>query len=101
PSQHCHRPPFPTRRSSDLRDVHEAGARVHRDEVGDGDLSGALDPRMAVLETVQRAPGHAADDLSPGQLRRSDELIGELTGTQVVDRKSTRLNSSHQISSYA
>ena len=40
------------------RDVHEAGAGVHGDERRGGDLAGAGDPRVAVLETGQRAAGH-------------------------------------------
>src|SRR5207244_7797522 len=55
-------------------------------------LATVIDPR-ALEDRLRITPG----------LRASDErwLPVELAGERLVDRKSTRLNSSHQISSYA
>src|SRR5258708_16308625 len=37
----------------------------------------------------------------PGEIVTRDEIISRIWGNDVLDRKSTRLNSSHQIISYA
>src|SRR5207244_12621513 len=82
-------PTFPTRRSSDLA---RPGARARRGEGaarGAGDGAAAHAGRGAGLARAARGEGRrrAAD---PAARRRQDQ-----------DRKSTRLNSSHQITSYA
>src|SRR5207244_11011943 len=96
PRLHRARPPFPTRRSSDLR--------------------GTLNENhlLAVIRVALRAHGFTA---SPSDLRRTieerqrlgiwvrDQVLPERFPENLIsnpeDRKSTRLNSSHQIISYA
>src|SRR5947208_7567006 len=74
--------PFPTRRSSDLRG-NLAAERQRR--------SGKNSP------SPQEAQGQAGVQ-ARGHLRRR---IREFHALSLLDRKSTRLNSSHQIISYA
>ena len=62
------------------RHVHEAGAGVHRHEIADPDLPGAVDPRMAVLETRERAPRDAGALADGAELRDPRERLGELRG---------------------
>src|SRR5438552_10034312 len=81
PIHHRYPHPFPTRRSSDLLVLVEAGTLTHEHDFGvpmplTGNGLGAPD--------VEAAIGAAAD-----------------LGRDRLDRKSTRLNSSHQIISYA
>src|SRR5437879_6983964 len=80
-------PSFPTRRSSDLAEVHEVRL-TRRVEHHVGRLHVAVDHPLRV--GVRQGVSQLADDLG-GLARR------ESTG----DRKSTRLNSSHRCISYA
>src|SRR5690606_41697210 len=84
---------FPTRRSSDLqleRAIRDDLVRVHvRRRAG-----AALDHVDA--EVLVMAPGL---DLVTGLHDRLEHVVGELA--EIVDRKSTRLNSSHVKISYA
>src|SRR5207244_5652707 len=95
---HRPRPSFPTRRSSDLivehvRRVGLAGATVVRGIEGFGADSHLHTSRIlrlsedlpVVIEIVDTA-------------ENIDRILPSLDG---IDRKSTRLNSSHQINSYA
>src|SRR5207244_12989805 len=94
-------PSFPTRRSSDLELEMRVGDQCERglqrlgdlveDGVGDADLdigeaARVLDRRLGAVR--------AEEDLD----QREDEVAVEADDD--VDRKSTRLNSSHQIISY-
>src|SRR5207244_11129929 len=83
-----HLPSFPTRRSSDLLDS------------GPGSPTDALACR-ATFETAANDRGLAALDAFPVArgCRRARPVHGQ--PLQARDRKSTRLNSSHQIISYA
>src|SRR5947208_9898415 len=55
-----------------------------------------LFPYTTLFRSIVRVEAHAAGDAAPAQ------VAGRRVEIQVaVDRKSTRLNSSHQISSYA
>src|SRR5690606_41893728 len=89
-----HLPPFPTRRSSDLEHVRLALLVDQAHE--------------AAFAVVPRADGYTAclPDLdhdvvaAPHELRGSPVLVG-VAGGPAVDRKSTRLNSSHVKISYA
>src|SRR5688572_4185465 len=102
PSSACsaaHRalPPFPTRRSSDLDQPHPL--------VG----LGSREKRLRLFDSWQRAdrvekrPPHERGVVA--RRRRLDPQLAELGSRQlvdeVVDRKSTRLNSSHSQISYA
>src|SRR5207244_8776007 len=89
---------FPTRRSSDLvpeildRDAVPANYR-HRER--------CIQPGDIVMPTSRRR-ADAADEIFPsGQIERSLGAENEAQRKQRLDRKSTRLNSSHQIISYA
>src|SRR5207244_13113706 len=91
------RPSSPTRRSSDL-----LGA------VGSGLAGKAQLDQLLVAE--ERAARAACGELAPGEaaLRREDHALGKPACARVranrvggLDRKSTRLNSSHPITSYA
>src|SRR5207249_10018096 len=91
-------PPFPTRRSSDLAlqdSLHDVVARRHthvrdivRDEIG-------LQERLHAPDTgaVQRLDGN--------DTRRATRIRGPAHEHRGLDRKSTRLNSSHVSISYA
>src|SRR5207244_10395760 len=95
-----HPPPSPTRRSSDLRKPERAdeSARAGRPECGD-------DARRA--RCAQAADGLGYPAHARGLHERAAELLrvhGAESWQPVragPDRKSTRLNSSHQIISYA
>src|SRR5207244_13599645 len=92
---------FPTRRSSDL-----GGVRLRQVDVGEVDVGEPGDgvglaavagvARAAVRGEVEGRRGAAA------QARRGsdDGIEGEEYPGVAQDRKSTRLNSSHQITSY-
>src|SRR5690606_41513446 len=99
PSSPCPRlyapPTFPTRRSSDLDLRQRAGERIVDIDIDDRS--------SAVLGFMQRV-----DDISLGArgMALVDAAAGDLAGIAVligldVDRKSTRLNSSHVKISYA
>src|SRR5207244_11793252 len=76
---------FPTRRSSDLATIVELG------------IGGFC--AMKALSTRNDDPQHAS---RPFDLERDGFVMGEGAGVITnPDRKSTRLNSSHQIISYA
>src|SRR5207244_10540842 len=86
--------PFPTRRSSDLLLAAavdpQLPVRMRRRDLGEG-----ADQQVIALDGDQPAGGD--DDLRlavGGRHVRRGDAVGE-------DRKSTRLNSSHQIISYA
>src|SRR5207247_7880772 len=82
--------PFPTRRSSDLPLVSRRGGGV-RDRGGLG--SG--------VEAARLSAGRAAGPLSGPGHRGPGQTVREVQGLQHADRKSTRLNSSHEWISYA
>src|SRR5690606_42104932 len=89
PAQHRHRPSFPTRRSSDL----ESQPRPRP-------VSEAVGPRIATL--LEEAPRWttAKQRLTATRLHQLLRAEGYAVGV-TVDRKSTRLNSSHVKISYA
>src|SRR5207244_10992847 len=95
---HPHPHSFPTRRSSDLeRAAGDAAGPPAAGEPTDADVA-ALDP--AALEGLAALPGSRDSQL----VRRVIALFVETScplGELIRDRKSTRLNSSHQINSYA
>src|SRR5207244_13136884 len=92
-------PPFPTRRSSDLvREVAGVAderliAQAKRAEV-DRDLPARREHDLALPQT---RPDHLDAQRVTGDVLAERAELPE----QVADRKSTRLNSSHQIISYA
>src|SRR5207244_8699653 len=95
-----HRSAFPTRRSSDLfnalpPDFRELGPSYRAANPGGTE-------RWLELERTSRAAGSPP----PAQTMRNRISFASLEGIKVptlllTDRKSTRLNSSHQIISYA
>src|SRR5207244_6952872 len=100
PSAHGIPPSFPTRRSSDLRHLlyRLLAYRLQADRLGD--LDAGSKRALERLDTVR--PSGRASPLSlrpPLSLKPGTVLGGEWNGQ--IDRKSTRLNSSHQIISYA
>src|SRR5207244_7364131 len=93
-------PSFPTRRSSDLQD---RGAETREPCQVRGDLCGIDLPRVVTHDAetvVQRHFGavYALQSLQ-GEPRGRGTASARHLGD--IDRKSTRLNSSHQINSYA
>src|SRR5207244_13494319 len=91
---------FPTRRSSDLQ-APRSGAPPHRFY---------WDGQGLVTETVSTVQNAPQGTMRTKQVRRLDPSGDEMTvqallvvehGYTLEDRKSTRLNSSHQIISYA
>src|SRR5207244_9845845 len=94
---HSHLHPFPTRRSSDLKTPAEIAAAL--DRLGAHKLQGLiLDLRDNPGGLVNSAVETASLFLNP------DTAVLTVRGRvmpEKTDRKSTRLNSSHQIISYA
>src|SRR5207247_9072272 len=89
----CVAVPVPTRRSSDLgadvavNDLDPATAARTADEIkGMGHASAGIPGDVSKADEVQRA---------------CDEAEAALGGIDILDRKSTRLNSSHEWISYA
>src|SRR5205807_4805857 len=81
---------FPTRRSSDLGDGHEEDAA----------LLDPADVRPLVVDELSLA--RAADGAEfQASLSEGEVAVDLLDGGKVLDRKSTRLNSSHLVISYA
>src|SRR5207244_10988064 len=92
-------PSFPTRRSSDL----DQAARGYPRSADSCDR-GMIEIGQHVL--LGDAAGRHEPDVREGRCERTEQpkAAGRLGGKQlddVEDRKSTRLNSSHQIISYA
>src|SRR5207244_11627310 len=91
-------PPLPTRRSSDLHGVAAALRRVFPI------LRGAPEPLgelvRAAVGQVRHPPGDAQPDVRAPPGRRV-VVVAAAPVRVAPDRKSTRLNSSHQIISYA
>src|SRR5690606_41706537 len=93
--------PFPTRRSSDLDDVHDGSAGV----VAGGEVDESDDGPVVVIGGIVE---DLTDRPAAGVLERmlvDEEQVGASgVGTdadaRVLDRKSTRLNSSHVKISY-
>src|SRR5207248_9888784 len=95
-SPHCHTlhlPSFPTRRSSDLIYYRETAAP----------LLGQLDFLLANVHPLFQPWFRDADDGTSAQFVANvvDKLAAIHCGPILVDRKSTRLNSSHRTISYA
>src|SRR5690606_41422130 len=87
-----YRPPFPTRRSSDLRGKHRL--RTPRSEsICPGRASCRL-VRWAGMRTREMLDGNAA-------AARVAHALSEVIAIYPIDRKSTRLNSSHVKNSHA
>src|SRR5205814_5895218 len=95
------RPSFPTRRSSDLHvALAPLGPRLLL--VGGGSnrvLS--IDPRRGTVTTVARLPHAIADAAAVASGGHVYVLGGGTNAVYELDRKSTRLNSSHLGISYA
>src|SRR5207247_11050976 len=95
------RPPrFPTRRSSDRPEgaVHVRSAEAAREvyALGQVELDGALDDPREHIPRPHDHEAHPRHDVGHAA-RHLDEMIRSL----LADRKSTRLNSSHEWISYA
>src|SRR5205807_5987567 len=94
------RPSFPTRRSSDLSAAPTARAAVPT-APPDASPLGLIPPRLSYLDGDVSFWRPGAQDWSPAgvniPLAPGDELYTAHQG----DRKSTRLNSSHLVISYA
>src|SRR5207244_13630566 len=93
--------PSPTRRSSDL---------LKKEELRNVDGSDSLHPSRSGDVVVVARPPYQFDAATPGQTIAFSQFFGqhgylpnlvELVRRTSQDRKSTRLNSSHQIISYA
>src|SRR5207253_11226156 len=80
---------FPTRRSSDLH-VEHAGEHA----LGGGPAGRVLEPALAHLHVP-------VAEFRPGELVNGARHLAEVVALQLLDRKSTRLNSSHVAISYA
>src|SRR5207244_4939903 len=88
---------FPTRRSSDL-EVNEAAADQPSVEIRRVAVIGAgVAGRSFALACASAGFDVVLEDVMPANLRKAEAHYADLT----EDRKSTRLNSSHQIISYA
>src|SRR5207244_9032567 len=98
PPSHLHLPhlvAFPTRRSSDLALRNAVGARHDHERVLE------LNPRDTQAKLIVGAHNYVMGSL-PWGVKIAAAVVG-LSGNKEkgIDRKSTRLNSSHQIISYA
>src|SRR5207244_4697075 len=91
-------PPFPTRRSSDLTpfDTGSFASRVTFIS-GNAALRAGKDAKMQILEIVAQEYKLDVNDLDI----IAEQVINRKDNSKMIDRKSTRLNSSHQIISYA
>src|SRR5207247_10881490 len=94
-------PPFPTRRSSDLRQLDRGlgGLRSAGDQVEPRVVHGNTrgQGRRELLDRLRRELGA----VNVGELTRLvADRIGDLAHAVAEDRKSTRLNSSHEWISY-
>src|SRR5205085_9989346 len=88
PAPHRDLHSFPTRRSSDLADQsHRRKAAARPAAAGRRAAEGAI-PQRAARQALVQAGGHGF-------------TLGALSRNVVIDRKSTRLNSSHSQISYA
>src|SRR5207244_10658173 len=101
PPSHRDLPSFPTRRSSDLREG--PWARFHGSRTG-GECSTRVQADDGGRRIRQQTPDHWVKTQRATAIDRSP-LISLVAGAgfepATLDRKSTRLNSSHQIISYA
>src|SRR5207249_9221913 len=84
---------FPTRRSSDLA-IARGGARLFN-----ADLASTLEDLARRPERMRELYAELAREMGPAMGGLMTERDGE--EARVVDRKSTRLNSSHVSNSYA
>src|SRR5207244_13580438 len=91
---------FPTRRSSDLDAFVSGAVRDERNAGGDSGHSGAL---SLLASAEERGTSRIAVCLAWSSPWRDDPDEGDryFAAANRQDRKSTRLNSSHQIISYA
>src|SRR5207248_9369916 len=91
-------PPFPTRRSSDL-----GRGRVHsargRDDPAQACVGGGV--RSGAGARIGRDVGDLAEEIDRLLHVAHEVAPGHLLVLQHLDRKSTRLNSSHRTISYA
>src|SRR5205807_4989684 len=90
---------FPTRRSSDLGDVHQLSRLVSGQEDWRAAVHAANEHGRAVSQAEfggGRVDDHAADAFSADDLRESMALDADGVA-ELIDRKSTRLNSSHLV----
>src|SRR5207237_228560 len=62
------------------RDVHEPGARVHRDERRRRDLAPAIEPRVTVLESLEPSSRNDGESPRGAETRDLREAVGELRG---------------------
>src|SRR5207244_6057761 len=84
---------FPTRRSSDLRDLHDKGLKLRREIFG----REAVEQRMNAFGAFGEPLQNMINTYAYGDVWSRSTLPLKTKS----DRKSTRLNSSHQIISYA
>src|SRR5207253_9978892 len=101
PAAAAHVPPSPTRRSSDLATLDERLA-----EAGERKTAATLGRRAAEerLEAVLAERGGAEEELADaaGTREQAMQVLYRLRSVvERLDRKSTRLNSSHGATSYA
>src|SRR5205807_9966777 len=85
-------PSFPTRRSSDLRT-----GRLARGDAANGRLSGGAGPQSQVMRIVITGASSGIGAALARYYASDDSVLGLIAR----DRKSTRLNSSHLVISYA
>src|SRR5207248_11151406 len=101
---HRHHPAlhsFPTRRSSDLL-IHKFGGKEDGEEVGD--IAGYIEEVKKALPRGFAAKGNLfvfVDECHRTQSGKLHEAMKEILPDAMLDRKSTRLNSSHRTISYA
>src|SRR5207244_5214706 len=100
PAVHTHPHPFPTRRSSDLQT-----ARYIMSSHATGPRSDAGKARSALNATTHglrsERPVVPGEDAAEWDAFHADIVACYAPANTLEDRKSTRLNSSHQIISYA
>src|SRR5690606_42038138 len=93
---HRHLPSFPTRRSSDLAAKDDVVATATVQRIGTAAAGDVVGPAIAPQEVAAARSGQRVR-----ALERQEEQASQIVIVDVLDRKSTRLNSSHVKISYA
>src|SRR5207244_11785928 len=98
PTQPPNQPPFPTRRSSDLKcEQHDCLPQNHANNIPSTCTKGHSNTDL-ILAGHYDVRNHT---IEPNHGQQSGQCTEKAREQSHQDRKSTRLNSSHQIISYA
>src|SRR5206468_6969763 len=92
--------PFPTRRSSDLEIIHELRGILRRRTIGDVHAA-TRDCAADIAEVAEPFLADGMDVHGDALTLETSDRRARLFDQIRVDRKSTRLNSSHDQTSYA